>query len=525
MYGHTLINNFTGAPFTLVPPDNAIKHLVVEGYIGKRTPLTVSFDNQFVTENDVSIDGVEDFIYRNMVDAKPGSDLAKNLLVGEGATFSVPRIFSSMRAGLQKDIDAYYATKADFDRRYNQKIRAAQACRVLNFSCSKTVLYAQAAAIQVEKATYVTTNGLQVTYKEHWVDDIDSGLRAWPRFSDEIAKSLVISSQKVDTQQAQAIAEKYVYDHLLSMAGAPDALGATVSFIDRVLSAILPTFLVEAISDMKKDLLNYLLKNTFGLTIDEIKGYLTNPELYFNSVMNSGGGGEKTTLGKFNAEQLKIFDSGYSNPKEKFNYEKVPAAYNTVTMTKLLLMSPSGINQMLKDLGSSSQLNTPNAMLGFIRTLDGDNQWYKNDNKMILAQDCNTYEKVFMRQTGQIRSDACVLLGSVRNPVTTSPENPSLPYGPDTCEQSYVWREANSSDHVCVPPERRARVLDDNALADERREPNGGDYGPDSCIQGYVWREADPSDHVCVIPEERSIAAEENSHASERRVVHQTISN
>lgn len=412
IYGHTFVNNFTGDAFTFTPPDNAIKHIVLEGYVGKRTPLTVSLDNQFVTENNVSIDGVEDFIYRNMVDAKPDSFLAQNLLVGDTAKFSVPRIYSKMREGLKQGIDAYYATKADFDRRYNEKIRAARACRVLNFSCSKTVLYAQAAAIQVQKAAYITANGLQVTYKEYWVDDIDSGLRAWPRFSHEMAKALVFNSQGVDTQRAKAIAEEYVYDHLLSMAGAPDALGATLSFINNVLSAILPTFLVEAINEMKEDLLNYLLKHTFGLTIDEIKDYLTNPERYFDSVLNSGGGGQNTTLGMFNAQELKIYDSGYSNLEEKFDYERVPAAYNTVTMTKLLLMSQSGINQLLNDLGSSSQLNEPNAMLGFIRTLDGDNQWHINPEEMILARNCNTYKKVFMRQTGETTSRPCASLES-----------------------------------------------------------------------------------------------------------------
>ena len=44
------------------------------------------------------------------------------------------------------------------------------------------------------------------------------------------------------------------------------------------------------------------------------------------------------------------------------------------------------------------------------------------------------------------------------------------------------------------------------------------DYGPDTCVQGYVWREAVPSDHVCVTPETRSQAAYDNSQASGRRV-------
>jgi hypothetical protein len=45
----------------------------------------------------------------------------------------------------------------------------------------------------------------------------------------------------------------------------------------------------------------------------------------------------------------------------------------------------------------------------------------------------------------------------------------------------------------------------------------GGAYGPDTCIQGYVWREAIPGDHVCVTPEVRDQAAEDNRLADSRR--------
>src|SRR4051812_8659126 len=36
-------------------------------------------------------------------------------------------------------------------------------------------------------------------------------------------------------------------------------------------------------------------------------------------------------------------------------------------------------------------------------------------------------------------------------------------------------------------------------------------YGPDTCIQGFVWREARPGDTVCVTPDVRSTVAQQNS--------------
>jgi hypothetical protein len=92
-----------------------------------------------------------------------------------------------------------------------------------------------------------------------------------------------------------------------------------------------------------------------------------------------------------------------------------------------------------------------------------------------------------------------------------------LPYGPDTCKQGYVWRDAFAGDHVCVTPEVREQARNDNKQAAERVQPGGGAYGPDTCKQGFVWREASPTDHVCVTSDVRSQAKSDNSQANKRR--------
>ena len=92
-------------------------------------------------------------------------------------------------------------------------------------------------------------------------------------------------------------------------------------------------------------------------------------------------------------------------------------------------------------------------------------------------------------------------------------EAQEIDYGPFTCIQGYVWREAVPNDLVCVTPETRSQAAYDNSQASVRRSPVGGSYGPDTCIQGYVWREAVPGDRVCVTPETRSQVAYDNSQA------------
>ena len=90
-------------------------------------------------------------------------------------------------------------------------------------------------------------------------------------------------------------------------------------------------------------------------------------------------------------------------------------------------------------------------------------------------------------------------------------------YGPETCEQGYVWREATGpNDHVCVIPATRAQAAEDNSQYAARRQ-GSGPYGPDTCRQGYVWREASgPQDHMCVLPATRTQAAQDDAAAASR---------
>jgi hypothetical protein len=85
----------------------------------------------------------------------------------------------------------------------------------------------------------------------------------------------------------------------------------------------------------------------------------------------------------------------------------------------------------------------------------------------------------------------------------------------DVCASGYVWREAQPTDHVCVSPESRAVVREENGRAPQRW--TAGAFGPHTCTQGYVWREAFQGDDVCVTPQRRDQVREENSVANSRR--------
>jgi hypothetical protein len=127
----------------------------------------------------------------------------------------------------------------------------------------------------------------------------------------------------------------------------------------------------------------------------------------------------------------------------------------------------------------------------------------------------NDMERAVMKYRMLILMVVATLIATTLWTSTVYAQQP-LPYGPDTCDDGYVWREAFADDHVCVTPEMRQQAAADNAAAAARREPGGGPYGPDTCRKGYVWREARNGDHVCVTPETRAETASDNRQAGNR---------
>ncbi|CAF3600070.1 unnamed protein product [Rotaria sp. Silwood1] len=71
--------------------------------------------------------------------------------------------------------------------------------------------------------------------------------------------------------------------------------------------------------------------------------------------------------------------------------------------------------------------------------------------------------------------------------------NPSrFVYGPLTCQNGFVWREADDYDYICVTPATRRQTSADNAAASSRSRPGH------TCISGYYTRNAYLNDFVCV---------------------------
>jgi hypothetical protein len=197
---------------------------------------------------------------------------------------------------------------------------------------------------------FLENNFLIAEYEKCWLQDIDERLRAWPSFSHEVAQALTFKAPNSDLSLSDIVGD-YNRRYFLPMAGAPDLnCGKLRDFTSEnvytvsasVIGAITPEAIKREIDEMKRSLLNYLLKHTMGVTIEEIQDYLKSPESHFDQVMG-GGSGTITSLEQFNREILQITERAFDNPSEHFDWPTFPPAFNTVVMTKLLLMKPSEV--------------------------------------------------------------------------------------------------------------------------------------------------------------------------------------
>ncbi|MFQ5630144.1 MAG: zinc dependent phospholipase C family protein, partial [bacterium] len=260
MFMHTFINYYAGGPFTFTKdPRNAAKHVIVEGYIGKRTPeLPADIVALPISRRAL------DFVYKNLVDAQPGTVLFDDLYQGHILNpnqldsplqlASFPLVFSLLRHGLQQQIDLFDATIADFDAQITERQKTAEDCgNRLNPLCVSK--YAALDSMVLAKGAHITLFGAQTAYLRAWVADVDDGLMAWPRLSHELAKEILLSADGFNRQRADSLVADYRVRHVQSMLGVPDFVGGTALFIDSMKELIFTPAMRDLLQRFKENLL------------------------------------------------------------------------------------------------------------------------------------------------------------------------------------------------------------------------------------------------------------------------------
>lgn len=336
MWGHTFVNDFargvfpSPTEFAYLPI--AARHIVVEGYVGFRTPSTGAGD----PANRV-LAAPLDFVYSTLIaSGKDGGfvDSANqdSASLGRGA---ILEFFFNLKYGLE------------------DRSEALKGLGPLN----PLWLIAQPV----------------IAYMDEWVDDIDEGLRAWPGMSHQVAYELFTNE---NTDAALNTVTSFIGDHVLSMIGIPDPLIAIFDLISDILSVFDP--IIEPLAEQAKELRNYMIKQATGIDIVELKEYLTTPENHINSPAIGLDPNTSSVL-----DGLMATGSDQNQP-DKFNNFAFAAIKNTILTSQLILLSADELNRLLYDhrVGPIYSDAAPfsdraNFMLGFIRTLDGHSQWRK----------------------------------------------------------------------------------------------------------------------------------------------------
>ena len=382
MWSHTLVNEYTGGtwPFfedLINDPDrvmNPIKHVIIEAYIGSHTK-----------ETNLEIKSPKDFIYDTFID-QPGF---RNSQTPSAVELSDGKALYDMFFGLRGHL------KSESDDLKN-KIKNCDG--KINVECIKTPTW------KTHKA-----------YVDNWIQNIDTGLEKWPQMGQDIAYAIVTEE---DFDKAELIAKDFFTDRYLRMRGDPGVMASVADAVEDV-----DTFVNRLLHDFQElemeydEFKNKMILEATGLDLDKIKEIMKKPETYIN-------GGHITIMEKtydigLPKDTSKKLDSlmgitdGYQNPEVKFDIDKFSAAYNAKVLSKLILLSPETLNQLLSDRGvkplyaAADDNDQGNVMLGFIRLLDGHEQWrlhttqpghdfdYKFGEGMKLWIDCTARNNVF----------------------------------------------------------------------------------------------------------------------------------
>ncbi len=285
--------------------------------------------------------------------------------------------------------------------------------------------------------TYVDTQRPIIDTSRNRVASMQQALTDWVRGSHRVGTSIFFTEAGVlDSAGVTGGYGAFKNDAVLIATGLPPQLGPLLSFVQ------MPAEWVSSAFDhIKHDLEDWLLKAAIGMTMAELKLIVEKPHVYFNrtfqanqapnlapiNMVSANGVMGVTSSGTCGADLDGACDivsglaSGNHASVARFNVDPTktqpvfPAAHNTVTMIKLLLMDPTEVVRLMSDLGapgatmapptSSDPRVPPNAMLGFVATIDGSHQWAASlrggmftGQPMVVAKSCPAYVQAFLDQ-------------------------------------------------------------------------------------------------------------------------------
>lgn len=333
MWSHTLVNKYSGGIFpdlTAGTPSTAevnaaLRHIVLEGYIGQRTPGTAA-----------GIVAPIDFIRQTFIHNATARQL------GRGS-------FTDRFLDLREAIDDHIS---------NLDTEVPWVCFGIWIPGWCEYKFAE-----------VAYNAAKIAYGRAWINRIDAGITEWPRRSETIAKALFVNGNPDD---AFAAAQQYGTDYVGEMLAGP--AGVAVEYAAALNGWV--EDLVNVDFDPFRQIRDYLFTEIFGISPTALKNYLQNPGTYIAS----------PAIGFSTSSRDQLNALLHLDAANKFSPDNFAAFANTAVSSRLLLLTPTVLDRMLHDnhvgkLYEGQQLEEEapgmqgNAMLGFMLSLDANHQW------------------------------------------------------------------------------------------------------------------------------------------------------
>ncbi len=440
MWAHTLINDVSGGVFPAVgeiltdidDAEIAIRHIILEGYVGDATPGydgnatrgpvpgEVNEDGNPEVSNDstpaVPFAAPKRFIYETFIN--PSNPLPVGDSRGPLIDF-----FLDMQADLQVS-EARYAWDSEFED-----------CLIIDPDCFVRTKTLTVDTVRGQRTTQIeynnceaeffcvmdpgdlaadlTIDNLVETYLEHWIEDIEDGLKNWsdlglastralfdPR-STRMAQNHICRNEPDDENSLQRRScedgvgaldvlsyesEDFINDHLISMLGAPDLVGDLNELFGAVSDTLDDIFgpalnpLQAPIAELKefaKAKIQEAIEEELHIDIDQLKSFVKSPTHWLDvqavSLELPGLGTQQLDL--FAPDTHERLDELMHLPADHhenqqvtlpggvgtipstglkdsavFDPEQFAAYRNAVQTAKLLLLDGDGLNDALGDI-------------------------------------------------------------------------------------------------------------------------------------------------------------------------------
>jgi len=375
MWAHTLVNEYSLGVFPLVSDmkSSASKaaigatHIVVEGYVGQFTPPTQNtrLEAPIGFIHDTFIVNAGAFALGNGDTFKSFKDL-KSKLQTEKAKLKDERDDFLANVGvdyndIKNDMTALFSCVVNFYKDIGCALDTVIDCAVSTLSFG---LFGDD-CISVPDLAAPIKREAKIIYINAWIADIDQGLKKWPLFSRDLANALFLEPDPTNptklgnTAHAKNILKDFIlgtgpyHPGYLSMRGAPDVTGDVInligniaSFVGNIVSFVIPDPIEEFV-DKAED---WLILVAFGFDMDTLVDLFKNPNSYMDN--------PNKTIRLFHGLEISLNITPDTKPKldqlmgphsPYFNPDNFKAIKNTITISKLILLSPDKLNQVLCD--------------------------------------------------------------------------------------------------------------------------------------------------------------------------------